>query len=57
MFETLDKMFLAGLGAVSMTKEKAEQIFDDYVKKGEAQRETKTGFVKNCWNSRKEPRR
>jgi len=28
MFETLDKLLLAGLGAMSMTKEKAEQIFD-----------------------------
>jgi polyhydroxyalkanoate synthesis regulator phasin len=46
MFEALDKLFLAGLGAVSMTKEKAEQIFDEYVKKGEAQRGNKNGFVK-----------
>ncbi|MCI0499447.1 MAG: phasin family protein [Planctomycetales bacterium] len=46
MFETLDKLMLAGLGAMSMTKEKAEQIFDEYVKKGEAQREHRAGFVK-----------
>jgi polyhydroxyalkanoate synthesis regulator phasin len=46
MFEALDKLFLAGLGAVSMTKEKAEQIFVEYVKKGEAQRGSKNGFVK-----------
>jgi polyhydroxyalkanoate synthesis regulator phasin len=47
MFETLDKLFLAGLGAMSMTREKAEKIFDDYVKKGQAQRENKSGFVKD----------
>ena len=47
MFETLDKIFLAGLGAMSMTKEKAENIFDEYVKKGQAQRENKSGFVKD----------
>lgn len=47
MFETLDKLFLAGLGAISMTKEKAETIFDEYVKKGQAQRENKSGFVKD----------
>jgi polyhydroxyalkanoate synthesis regulator phasin len=46
MFETLDKLMLAGLGAMSMTKEKAEQIFDEYVKKGEAQKEHRAGFVK-----------
>ena len=32
MFETLDKMMLAGLGAISMTRERAEKIFDEYVK-------------------------
>lgn len=47
MFETLDKMVLAGLGAISMTKEKAEEIFDEYVEKGKAQRENKAGFVKD----------
>ncbi|HOK96176.1 MAG TPA: hypothetical protein PK052_12455 [Anaerohalosphaeraceae bacterium] len=46
MFETLDKLLLAGLGAMSMTKEKAEQIFDEYVKKGQAQKEQRAGFVK-----------
>jgi polyhydroxyalkanoate synthesis regulator phasin len=56
MFETLDKLFLAGLGAMSMTKEKAEQIFDEYVKKGEAQREHKSGFVKELLDSAEKAR-
>ncbi|MHC4291568.1 MAG: phasin family protein [Planctomycetota bacterium] len=47
MFETLDKIMLAGLGAMSMTKEKAEQIFDEYVEKGKAQKEQRAGFVKD----------
>ena len=47
MFEALDKIVLAGLGAMSMTKEKAEQIFDEYVEKGKAQREHRAGFVKD----------
>ena len=34
MFETLDKIMLAGLGALSMTRERAEKIFDDYVNRG-----------------------
>ena len=46
MFETLDKLFLAGLGAMTLTKDKAEEIFEDYVEKGKAQREQKSGFVK-----------
>jgi poly(hydroxyalkanoate) granule-associated protein len=46
MFETLDKMMLAGLGAISMTRERAENIFDDYVSRGKLEKESRTGFVK-----------
>lgn len=46
MFESLDKIFLAGLGAMSMTREKAEEIFDEYVKRGQAEKDARTGFVK-----------
>ena len=47
MFEALDKITLAGVGAMSMTKEKAESIFDEYVEKGKAQKEHRAGFVKD----------
>ena len=46
MFETLDKILLASLGAVSMTREKAEKIFDEYVARGQAERGNRNGFVK-----------
>ena len=46
MFETLDKMMLAGLGALSMTRERAEKVFDEYVSKGQTARESRSGFVK-----------
>jgi len=46
MFETLDKMMLAGLGAISMTRERADQIFDEYVSRGKLEKESRTGFVK-----------
>lgn len=46
MFETLDKIMLAGLGAISMTRERADQIFDEYVSRGKAEKESRTGFVK-----------
>jgi polyhydroxyalkanoate synthesis regulator phasin len=51
MFETLDKMMLAGLGAVSMTRERAEQMFDEYVSKGRAERDNRSGFVKEVMDS------
>lgn len=46
MFETLDKMMLAGLGAISMTRDRAEKIFDEYVSRGKIEKENRTGFVK-----------
>ena len=51
MFETLDKIMLAGLGAMSMTKEKAEEIFDEYVEKGKAKKENRSGFVQDLMDS------
>ncbi|MBC8481835.1 MAG: hypothetical protein H8D47_04135 [Planctomycetes bacterium] len=51
MFESIDKLMLAGLGALSMTKEKAEKIFDEYVKKGEVEKDKKSGFVKDLMES------
>ncbi len=56
MFETLDKMMLAGLGAVSMTQEKAEKIFDEYVKKGQNAKENRTGFVKEVMDNAEKTR-
>lgn len=47
MFETLDKLMLAGMGAMTMTRERAEEIFDEYVEKGKAQRDQRSGFVKD----------
>jgi len=56
MFETLDKMILAGLGAMSMTKEKAEQIFEEYAKRGQAEREHKSGFIKEMMETAEKTR-
>ncbi len=57
MFETLDKLMLAGIGALSMTKEKAEQIFDEAVKKGSAEKEHKSGFVKELLDNAEKARK
>ena len=51
MFETLDKLMLAGLGALTMTRERAEKLFDEYVSKGQAERDTRSGFVKEVMDS------
>jgi len=51
MFENLDKMMLAGLGALSMTRERAEKLFDEYVSRGQAEKESRSGFVKEVMDS------
>jgi len=51
MFETLDKMMLAGLGAISMTRERAEKIFDEYVSRGKLEKDSRTGFIKELMDS------
>jgi polyhydroxyalkanoate synthesis regulator phasin len=44
-------MMMAGLGALTMSKEKAENIFDEYVSKGQAAKDGRTGFVKEVMDS------
>lgn len=51
MFETLDRLMLAGLGALSMTRERAEKMFDEYVSRGQAERDARSGFVKEVMDS------
>ena len=51
MFETLDRIMLAGLGALAMTRERAEKIFDEYVARGQAEKGTKSGFVKDLMDN------
>jgi len=56
MFEKIDRLMLAGLGALSMSKEKAEKIFDEYVEKGKAAHADKSGFVKEVMSSAEKTR-
>ena len=57
MFGTLDKLMLAGLGAMSMTKERADQIFDEYVEKGRVTRDQRSGFVRDLMDQAERARR
>jgi polyhydroxyalkanoate synthesis regulator phasin len=57
MFEALDKLMLAGLGAVSMTRERAEKIFDEYVSRGKVEKEARTGFVKEVVDTAEKTRK
>ena len=56
MFETLDRLVLAGLGALSMTRERAEEIFEEYVERGQAVRTDRAGFVEDLMTSARRSR-
>ena len=51
MFESLDKLMLAGLGAISMTRERAEKIFEEYVQRGQIEKDRRTGFVRDVMDA------
>ena len=57
MFETFDRLMMAGLGALTMTKDRAEKIFDEYVKRGQAEQAGRSGFVKELLDSAERNRR
>jgi polyhydroxyalkanoate synthesis regulator phasin len=47
MFETMNKLMLSGLGLMSITRERAEQIFDELVQRGEAEKSQRGRFVED----------
>lgn len=57
MLETLDRMMLAGLGMLSMTRQRAEEIFEEYVQRGQAERSQRAGFVQNLVDSAEQTRK
>ena len=56
MFDAVEKMMLAGLGAMSMTKEHAEKIFDDYVSRGKVEKDKKEGFIREILDTAEKTR-
>ena len=56
MLETLDKIVSAGLGVMSMTRERAEQLFDEAVKRGQEVQANREKFVTQLVDSAKQAR-
>jgi len=46
MSELIKKAMLAGIGAVTVTKEKVEELVDDLIKKGELSKEDRAKFIR-----------
>jgi polyhydroxyalkanoate synthesis regulator phasin len=51
MADTLERLIAASLGAMSMTRQKAENLFEDLVKRGHAEKGRRTGFVREVMDS------
>jgi poly(hydroxyalkanoate) granule-associated protein len=47
MLDTMQRLMEAGLGAFSMTREKAEKIFDEMVRRGQMEKAGRDQFVKD----------
>lgn len=54
MLDLMRKVFLAGLGAMFLTKEKAEEVAEELVHQGELRREEAKNFVEQLLNKGKE---
>jgi polyhydroxyalkanoate synthesis regulator phasin len=46
MMKKLDKLMLAGLGALSLSRDRAEKLFDEYVKHGQVARQKHADIIK-----------
>ena len=51
MSNIINKAFLAGLGAISISRDKVEGIIDDLVKRGELSQEEKRGMLSELLES------
>lgn len=57
MFDTMNKVMLSGLGLMSVTRERAEQIFDDLVQRGQLEKSQRGRFVEDLTGTAKQARK
>ena len=55
--EVIDKILLASIGAMFMTRERAEEIFDDYFQKWEAEKAVRGTLVEDLLKRSQEAHR
>jgi len=47
MLEGINKLVMFGLGALNMTRERAEELFEECVRRGQAQQSQRDSFVRD----------
>ena len=51
MLEGFNKLMMFGLGAVDMTRQKAEEMFEECVQRGQVEQSRKEAFVKDLMDA------
>jgi len=57
MFEGLSKLMFAGLGALNMSRERAEKFIDECVRRGQVAKEHRSNLVQDMIDAAEETRR
>jgi len=57
MMEAMTKLMLAGMGALSMSRERAEKLFDECVRRGETEKESRGKFIKELMGAATQARK
>lgn len=57
MMDSIAKCLYAGLGALTMTRDRAEKIFDECVERGQAAKEQRSAFVKDVLDAAEQGRK
>jgi len=57
MFEGLSKLMFAGLGALNMSRERAEKFIDECVRRGQVAKEHRSKLVQDMIDAAEETRR
>ena len=57
MMEGLSKLVLAGLGAMTMTRERAEKIFDECLERGHVENKNRSRFVQDLLDATEKARK
>jgi poly(hydroxyalkanoate) granule-associated protein len=56
MENIIEKMLLASLGVLTITKEKTEKIVEEFVKRGEIAKKDKAGYINKLFERGKDAR-
>ncbi len=57
MMESLSRFMCAGLGALTMTRERAEKLYEEFVQRGEVEKDKRSKFVQDLMDAAEQARK